>query len=204
MIAFLETPWFIFAPFGRGARGRALPHANFYFLQCRALGARVRSAGRLSCPNTCRTRAGVQLRAKVHRWSYFMATAQKIMTIRHAEKPEGTVQGVDVNGTSGKEFLVVQGWQRAGALVRFFAPSGAQFQRPGIDQPRFLFASGPVSKKDREAGDGSKSFRPVQTLTPLSQFLGSEVPLSHRLARILRRARKRRLRLRLSRARGWF
>jgi hypothetical protein len=56
-----------------------------------------------------------------------MATAKKIMLIRNAEKPEGTVQGFDVNGNDGQEFLVVQGWQRAGALVRFFAPSSAQF-----------------------------------------------------------------------------
>jgi len=107
-----------------------------------------------------------------------MATAKKIMLIRHAEKPEGTIQGVDVNGNDGQEFLVVQGWQRAGALVRFFAPSSAQFQRPGIDQPQSLFASGPVSKKEKKAGGGSKSYRPEQTVTPLSQFLGTAVQLN--------------------------
>jgi hypothetical protein len=107
-----------------------------------------------------------------------MATATKIMLIRHAEKPEGTVQGVNVDGTDGQEFLVVQGWQRAGALVRFFAPSSAQFQRPGIDQPQSLFASGAVSKKEQKAGNGSKSYRPEQTITPLSQLLGSKVPLN--------------------------
>jgi hypothetical protein len=100
------------------------------------------------------------------------------MLIRHAEKPEGTVQGVNVDGTDGKEFLVVQGWQRAGALVRFFVPSSSQFQRPGIDQPQSLFASGPVSKKEKKAGNGSKGYRPEQTITPLSQLLGSNVPLN--------------------------
>jgi hypothetical protein len=40
-----------------------------------------------------------------------MAIARKIMLIRHAEKPEGPVQGVDANGNEGKEFLTVQGWQ---------------------------------------------------------------------------------------------
>jgi hypothetical protein len=107
-----------------------------------------------------------------------MATAKKIMLIRHAEKPEDTVQGVDVNGNDGREFLVVQGWQRAGALVRFFAPSSPQSQRPGIDQPQSLFASGPVSKSEKKAGSGSKSYRPEQTITPLSQFLGKSVPLN--------------------------
>jgi hypothetical protein len=107
-----------------------------------------------------------------------MASATKIMLIRHAEKPDGTVQGVDLGGSNGPEFLVVQGWQRAGALVRFFAPSSAQFQRPGIDQPQSLFASGPVSKKEKQAGNGSKSYRPEQTITPLSQFLGNAVALN--------------------------
>ena len=107
-----------------------------------------------------------------------MATATKIMLIRHAEKPAGTMQGVDVDGTDAKEFLVVQGWQRAGALVRFFAPSSPQFQRPGIDRPQSLFASGPVSKKEETAGNGSNSYRPEQTITPLSQLLGSQVPLN--------------------------
>jgi len=106
-----------------------------------------------------------------------MATATKIMLIRHAEKPEGSVQGVDIDGNGGKEFLVVQGWQRAGALVRFFAPLSAQFRHPGIDQPEFLFASGPVSKK-KDADGGSKSDRPEETITPLSQLLGNEVPLN--------------------------
>jgi len=107
-----------------------------------------------------------------------MAIARKIMLIRHAEKPEGAVQGVDANGNEGKEFLTVQGWQRAGALARFFAPASAQFQRPGIEQPQFLFASGPMSKKQKQAGTGSKSYRPEQTITPLSQLLGSTVPLN--------------------------
>jgi len=68
------------------------------------------------------------------------------MIIRHAEKPEGSVQGVDIGGNDGTENLTVQGWQRAGALARFFAPLSGQFQRPGIAQPQFLFASGPVQQ----------------------------------------------------------
>lgn len=110
-----------------------------------------------------------------------MATARKIMLIRHAEKPDGTIQGVDVNGNDGKDFLAVQGWQRAGALARFFAPLSLPFQHPGIEQPQYLFASGPVSKKQKKATNGSKSYRPQQTLTPLSQLLGSKVPLDTRL-----------------------
>lgn len=107
-----------------------------------------------------------------------MAAARKIMLIRHAEKPEGEIQGVDASGNEGPEFLSVQGWQRAGALARFFAPVSPQFQCPGIEPPQFLFAAGPVSKQQKKAGNGSKSFRPEQTLTPLSQLLGNAVPLN--------------------------
>ena len=53
-----------------------------------------------------------------------------------------------------------------------------QFQLPGIEQPQFLFASGPASKQQKKAGNGSKSCRPEQTITPLSQLLGSAVPLN--------------------------
>jgi hypothetical protein len=50
--------------------------------------------------------------------------ASKIMIIRHAEKPstDNTVAGVSAAGASDPEELVVRGWQRSGALVRFFAP----------------------------------------------------------------------------------
>jgi hypothetical protein len=108
-----------------------------------------------------------------------MAKSKKIMVIRHAEKPEDAVQGVDINGTDGPENLVVQGWQRAGALARFFAPASGQFQHEGIGQPQFLFASGPIGKKDKKDGEeGSKSNRPEQTITPLSQLLGIDIDLS--------------------------
>ena len=105
-----------------------------------------------------------------------MASARKIMLIRHAEKPAGTIQGVDINGNGAKDCLVVQVWQRAGALARFFAPVNGQFQNPQIGRPQFLFASSPV--KDSQSGGGSKSFRPAQTVMPLSQLLGSTVPLN--------------------------
>ncbi len=101
-----------------------------------------------------------------------MANSPKIMIIRHAEKPDGSAQGVDISGNDGTENLTVQGWQRAGALARFFAPLTSQLQRLGIAQPQFLFASGPVSKtQKKDDGNGSKSQRPQQTITPLSQLI---------------------------------
>jgi hypothetical protein len=101
-----------------------------------------------------------------------MAKSPKIMLIRHAEKPDGNIQGVDPNGTDGKEYLTVQGWQRAGALARFFSPLDKKHITSGIDEPQYLFASGPVSGKE----PGSKSYRPEETITPLSQLLGPKVP----------------------------
>jgi hypothetical protein len=48
--------------------------------------------------------------------------ARKIMIIRHAEKPDGQTAGISMAGGQSPEELTVQGWQRSGALVRFFAP----------------------------------------------------------------------------------
>ena len=97
----------------------------------------------------------------------------RIMFIRHAEKPDGIskAQGVTEDGTENKESLTVRGWQRAGALVRLFCPvSGARELPPGT-----IFAAG--------TGPGSKSERPLETVTPLIDFLekngGVEVNEKH-------------------------
>ena len=97
----------------------------------------------------------------------------RIMFIRHAEKPDGTskAQGVTEDGTENKESLTVRGWQRAGALVRLFCPvSGASELLPGT-----IFAA--------EVAHGSKSERPLETVTPLICFLkkngGVEVNEDH-------------------------
>jgi hypothetical protein len=47
---------------------------------------------------------------------------QKIMFIRHGEKPErsGVAVGIDQNGNEDKESLTVRGWQRAGAIDSIF------------------------------------------------------------------------------------
>jgi broad specificity phosphatase PhoE len=85
----------------------------------------------------------------------------RIMMIRHAEKPSVPPDdndggnGVTVLGHPDKESLTVRGWQRAGALAKFFTAAN---MRPDI-----IFASAP-------GHDGSK--RPKQTVTPLAQLLG--------------------------------
>lgn len=88
--------------------------------------------------------------------------ATKIMVIRHAEKPDDKDGGVDQKGNSDKHDLIVRGWQRAGALVQFFAnprdPNGP------IKQPATIFAT--------EPSPGNESKRPLHTVTPLKQLLG--------------------------------
>ncbi|HEX4407788.1 MAG TPA: histidine phosphatase family protein [Xanthobacteraceae bacterium] len=99
-------------------------------------------------------------------------SARKIMIIRHAEKPsdDGKVQGVDKNGETDKEELIVRGWQRSGALVRLFAPRDDKFLDPRLAQPKTIFASG--------VGEHSKSLRPQHTVLALSKILGETLDLS--------------------------
>ncbi len=95
------------------------------------------------------------------------APPTKIMIIRHAEKPPNkpnTTGPWDVlaDGQSGSgKSLIVQGWQRAGALNAFFAPYQASPANSGIATPDYIYAATP----DRE------SQRPFETVTPLAAWL---------------------------------
>jgi broad specificity phosphatase PhoE len=61
------------------------------------------------------------------------------MFIRHGEKPQpGGDAGVNANGTIDDESLTPRGWQRAGALARFFCRTPPD---PSI-LPGTVFASG--------------------------------------------------------------
>lgn len=88
---------------------------------------------------------------------------RKIFLIRHAEKPvpELGIGGVDYLGVPDKRSLSVRGWQRAGSLVRFFAPLHGQAVAGLIERPDTLYAASP----------STKSQRPVQTLLDVSQHL---------------------------------
>lgn len=92
---------------------------------------------------------------------------QKIMVIRHAEKPTDTQQGVTADGVDDPESLIVKGWQRAGALAVLFDPFAGPLQNAGLVRPEVLIASDP--------GNTSKSKRPLQTITPLSQRIKIDV-----------------------------
>ena len=91
--------------------------------------------------------------------------ATRIMLIRHAEKPDDKDGGVDPKGKPDKHDLIVRGWQRAGALVQFFAnprdPNGP------IKRPATIFATEPTT--------GSDSKRPLHTVTPLAKFLNLNI-----------------------------
>jgi hypothetical protein len=93
--------------------------------------------------------------------------ANKIMVIRHAEKPsdDGSIKGVDAAGKEDKHELIVRGWQRAGALARLFAPLKA-FTDPRLAQPKTIFAS--------KVDDQSSSLRPQHTVLGLATLLGPQ------------------------------
>ncbi len=90
--------------------------------------------------------------------------ANKIMLIRHAEKPEGKDAGVSTDGKQNDEELIVRGWQRSGGLVRLFAPLNGTFVDPHLAQPKTIFASG--------VGKHSESLRPQHTVLELATVLG--------------------------------
>jgi broad specificity phosphatase PhoE len=92
----------------------------------------------------------------------------RIMFIRHAEKPmDGGDDGVSAKGKPDPESLTPRGWQRAGALARFFwplSPAGGD----ALLTPAIVFAAG--------TGAGSKSKRPMETVSPLVALLTETRP----------------------------
>jgi hypothetical protein len=98
------------------------------------------------------------------------------MIIRHAEKPvPSQAHGVDETGSTDRRSLIPRGWQRAGAWAELFQPSLAERKLP---RPGVLFASAPTHSIDDEES-GSKSRRPLETLTPLAAKLGLRVNLEY-------------------------
>jgi hypothetical protein len=87
----------------------------------------------------------------------------RIMFIRHAEKPDEGKDGVAADGSLDAESLTVRGCQRAGALIAFFCA------QPKM-RPDAIFASG--------IGHGSKGKRPAETVTPLAAKLNENRPVA--------------------------
>jgi hypothetical protein len=95
----------------------------------------------------------------------------KIMFIRHGEKPSGSDFGVSPKGKNDKEDLTVTGWQRAGALARFFSPANPATMPAGLAVPTRIFAAA--------VNSASHSKRPQETVTPLSQLMGLKIDKKH-------------------------
>jgi hypothetical protein len=96
---------------------------------------------------------------------------QKIMLIRHAEKPtkDGPEWGVDKNGSKDDEELIVRGWQRAGALARLFSPLDGYAAGSPLALPTKLYAAHPNAK--------NSSKRSKHTLAPLATLIGAPICL---------------------------
>jgi hypothetical protein len=90
--------------------------------------------------------------------------ANKIMVVRHAEKPDDPPAGVNINGEQDKASLIVRGWQRAGALAALFSAWGV-LSKPGLAVPAAIYATDAI----KHAG---RSLRPQETITPIAQLLG--------------------------------
>ena len=97
-----------------------------------------------------------------------------VYLIRHAEKPagDGPPHGVSVQGIPDGDSLTPRGWQRAGALVRRFAPLRDAPRSDGLTTPTHLFASLP--------GRNIGSSRSLETLTPLAAALRLTVDVRFR------------------------
>jgi len=98
---------------------------------------------------------------------------QRIMIIRHAEKhtDNGRERGVNLEGEHTKHELTVRGWQRAGALVPFFAPAAGLPADSPISTPRSIFASA--------ATPLSPSLRAHHTVAPLAALLDLPINSNH-------------------------
>jgi hypothetical protein len=81
------------------------------------------------------------------------------MLIRHAEKPDGTVRGVDPGGGRDAGSLIPRGWQRAGALCRLFS-----------DPPNSIAKPTAIYTVQPKTFGGSS--RPSQTVSALAAKIG--------------------------------
>ena len=94
------------------------------------------------------------------------AEPDRVMVIRHAEKPDGTAPGVTADGAEDDSSLTAVGWQRAHALVGLFAPAGGDPQA-GLARPQAIFAAGVTDE-----GEGQRT---RETVAPLADALGLPV-----------------------------
>lgn len=97
--------------------------------------------------------------------------ATKILFIRHGEKPDDSVRGVSEAGGNDPNELAVRGWQRAGALVRFFDPPNGKFSHPALATPDVIYACAPT--------DHCQSVRSEHIVLLLAQHLNKKLNLRY-------------------------
>ena len=99
--------------------------------------------------------------------------ATKIMLVRHGEKPDKdeSIHGIDSKGEHDRNELSTRGWQRSGALVRFFNPANNKFAHPALERPNFIFAENPSGH--------TKSERAMNTVRALADSLRLRIDLKH-------------------------
>ena len=89
------------------------------------------------------------------------------MIIRHGEKPDGSNQGFDPDGTLDSSSLTQAGYARARNLVKVFDPPAPGSPRPGLARPAAIYAA--------SATDAGEGLRTRETVAPLAQQLGITV-----------------------------
>ncbi|CAN5859334.1 hypothetical protein BH11PSE3_BH11PSE3_05510 [soil metagenome] len=89
-----------------------------------------------------------------------------VLVIRHAEKPDGINLGVDETGAADEQSLTVRGWQRAGAIGALFGSP------PALPTPDRIYASAHGKRRTPDGKLGSRSRRPLATVSVLAAVLG--------------------------------
>jgi broad specificity phosphatase PhoE len=95
-----------------------------------------------------------------------VAPQDVVMLIRHAEKPDGALPGVDADGNEDDSSLTEVGWQRANKLVDLFDPAQG-VPRAGLARPAAIYAAGVT-----DDGEGQRT---RETVAPLADRLGIPV-----------------------------
>ncbi len=94
------------------------------------------------------------------------APPDRVMIIRHAEKPDGSAPGLDADGNEDDSSLSAVGWERAHALVGLFDPVRGD-PRSGLSRPQTIYAAGVT-----DDGEGQRT---RETVAPLAEALGLRV-----------------------------
>jgi hypothetical protein len=99
--------------------------------------------------------------------------ATKIMLVRHGEKPDkhDSIRGINSKGEHDKNELSTRGWQRSGALVRFFNPTNGKFAHPALAKPDVIFAENPSGHVKTE--------RALNTVRALADSLKLKIDRKH-------------------------